>query len=132
MHRRQCAPMSRALLLLLLLAPLVAACGSDDKASAKPTKPPTRSEFVSRPDLTPPLLKVTKPGPAAGGDLFIAAKEKKDPGGPMILDPRGQLVWFDPIQPKEAADFRVQTWRGKPVLTWWEGAVTLTGVGIGR
>jgi hypothetical protein len=50
----------------------------------------------------------------------------------MIFDPSGQLVWFDPIQPKEATDFRVQTWRGKPVLTWWEGRITQTGVGIGR
>jgi Arylsulfotransferase (ASST) len=118
-----------ALLLLVLAVLVVGGSGAEPGASAKP---PTRSAFVSRPDLTPPLLDVAKPGPAAGGYLFLAAKEKKDPGGPMILDSRGQLVWFDPIQPKSATDFRVQTWRGKPVLTWWEGAITLTGVGAGR
>jgi len=120
----------RAALLVLVIAPLfVIGWKAQPGASAKP---PTRSSFVSRPDLTPPLLDVTKDGPAAGGYLFLAAKEKKDPGGPMILDPDGQLVWFEPIQPKEATDFRVQTWRGKPVLTWWEGRITQTGVGIGR
>ena len=118
----------RAALLLPLLAALVVASFADAKQTEKP---PTRSQFVSRPDLTPPLLRVAKAGPTNGGYLFLAAKEKKDPGGPMILDARGQLVWFAPIQPKSATDFRVQTWRGKPVLTWWEGAISQTGVGAG-
>ncbi len=36
----------------------------------------------------------------------------------MILDDNGELVWFDP---GETADFRVQEYQGKPVMTWWQG-----------
>jgi hypothetical protein len=51
----------------------------------------------------------------------------------MILDERGQLVWFAPL----AVDFhslndvRVQRYRGRPVLTWWEG-VSAGGYGLGH
>jgi hypothetical protein len=130
---------------LSLLAAAVAAAagcgGSDHEASTTTTvattttaaKPPTRAEFVSRPDLHPPVVSIRRP-PArtAPGYLFLAPKEKTDPGGPMILDNRGQVVWFHQVQPSEATDFRVQTYRGRPVLTWWEGKVLQTGVGFGR
>jgi outer membrane protein assembly factor BamB len=117
--------------LLALIAALAAGCGTS-AGSAKP-KPSNYAHFESRPDLRPPLVRVTTAEPEAdGGSIFLAPKEKRDPGGPMILDGRGRLVWFDPINPTAAADFRVQTWRGKPVLTWWEGKITETGVGTGR
>ncbi|GAB3922592.1 hypothetical protein GCM10027613_31620 [Microlunatus endophyticus] len=44
--------------------------------------------------------------------------------GPMIIEPTGHVVWFQPsAQPiqKRAMDLRVQTYRGQPVLTWYEG-----------
>jgi hypothetical protein len=41
----------------------------------------------------------------------------------MIIDNGGKLVWFKPMQGKLAADFRVQTYNGQPVLTWWEGVL---------
>jgi hypothetical protein len=40
--------------------------------------------------------------------------------GPLILDDRGQVVWFHPSK-LGVADFRVQRYRGRPVLTWWQG-----------
>jgi len=42
--------------------------------------------------------------------------------GPMILDENGGLVWFKPLSPQgtRAADFRVQQYEGRPVLTWWQ------------
>ena len=52
-------------------------------------------------------------------------------GGPLILDNDGQPVWYLPIKGKATLDFRVQQYRGKPVLTWWEGAVSATGHGTG-
>ncbi len=42
----------------------------------------------------------------------------------MILDRRGELVWFAQLgDDKDAMEFRTQHYRGKPVLTWWEGAM---------
>ncbi len=53
-------------------------------------------------------------------------------GGPLIVDDDGQPVWFLPVKGKAALDLRVQQYRGEPVLTWWEGAITKTGHGSGE
>ena len=52
----------------------------------------------------------------------------------MILDGAGRLVWFLPLRGDEQAfDFRAQTYRGRPVLTWWQGRmVVYRGGGVGR
>jgi hypothetical protein len=78
--------------------------------------------FKTRRDLAPPSLTVTtnKPG-TAPGLVFLAPKGGRGQDGPMIVDNGGKLVWFKPMQGKLAADFRVQTYDGQPVLTWWEG-----------
>ena len=39
----------------------------------------------------------------------------------MILDNRGRVVWFLPLNTHGVTDFRVQRYRGQPVLTWWHG-----------
>jgi hypothetical protein len=39
----------------------------------------------------------------------------------MIIDDQGELVWFS--KHTTARDFKVQYYRGRPVLTWWEGRV---------
>jgi hypothetical protein len=78
--------------------------------------------YVSRPDLKPPhvkLLKLTRF--ASPGYLFIAPKKKVAQGGPLILDNRGRVVWFMPVDERGVTDFRVQRYRGEPVLTWWRG-----------
>ena len=47
----------------------------------------------------------------------------------MILAPDGTLVWFHPVRPGDmAADFQVQRYRGRPVITWWQG---YSGAGLG-
>jgi hypothetical protein len=82
----------------------------------------------SRPDLAPAAAEVT--GNASGpGYLFLALKEGAGEHGPMILDGRGQLVWFEKYI--TARDFKVQRYRGRPVLTWWEGSVVF-GHGVGE
>ncbi len=44
----------------------------------------------------------------------------------MILDEAGRLVWFLPLRGDEQAfDFREQTYRGRPVLTWWQGRMAV-------
>jgi hypothetical protein len=49
----------------------------------------------------------------------------------MILDGEGRLVWFRPIHNTDISAFnlRVQRYRGRPVLTWWQGRVNVVGVG---
>jgi len=74
--------------------------------------------FVSRPDLKPP--RVTARGTTTDF-VFLAPSSGPGQRGAMILDSRGQLVWFHPVTDKVVTDFKVQQLRGRPVLTWWEG-----------
>jgi Arylsulfotransferase (ASST) len=53
-------------------------------------------------------------------------------GGPLMVDSVGQPVWFRPLGSGQlASNVRVQLYRGKPVLTWWQGKV-VTGYGQGE
>src|SRR5205823_3804344 len=100
------------------------------------TQRPATMRFESRPDLTPPVVTVVKDDDGASdGYIFIAPKRDAPQRGPEIVDENGQPVWFEPVAgPAQAADFRVQTYRGKPVLTWWEGPVAtpILGTGFGH
>jgi hypothetical protein len=90
-------------------------------------------QFVSRPDLLPPIVKVATSSPdQAPGDAFLAPYGVAGQAGPMILDRGGRLLWFAPLPPStEAANLRVQLYDGKPVLTWWQGRITVHGFGLG-
>ena len=119
------------LLLVLAAAGLVAGCGgSDSDADSGP--PPPSQHFVSRPDLRPvPVSVLTPARHTAPGYVFLAPKKDVDQAGPLILDDRGQVVWFDPLSTHGVTDFRVQTYRGRPVLTWWQGQSD-KGIGNGH
>src|SRR5581483_5676607 len=92
--------------------------------------------FVSRPDLRPPTVDVRTALPtAASGLVFLGPFSGPSQFGPLIVDERGEPVWFHPLPASSgtvAADFRMQTYRGKPVLTWWEGTVAANGYGQGE
>jgi Arylsulfotransferase (ASST) len=84
-------------------------------ASAAPTAPP-------------PVSILTSSGNLGRGDIFITPTGGTTTyaNGPEILDQQGDVVWFHPVpQGQTASDFRTQTYRGKQVLTWWQG----TGLG---
>ena len=108
------------------------------RAVAAPTPGGPTRVFRSRPDLAPPPVEVTTQARnTAPGYLFAASKN--GPGeahpsqdGPMILDNEGQPVWLRPVadEERDAMDFKAQTYKGKPVLTWWEG--THAGYGNGE
>jgi len=89
--------------------------------------------YVSAPGLTPSTVTITtpsKPG-AAPGDFFLAPYQGTGSPGPMIVDQHGQLVWFHPLPSGDSAtNFQVQSYEGKPVLTWWQGKIL--GVGFGQ
>jgi Arylsulfotransferase (ASST) len=90
--------------------------------------------FRSRPDLHPPVVTVTVQSPAvASGDEFVAPYSGPGQAGPMILDQGGGLVWFKPLpRYTSAANFTVQEYQGKPVLTWWQGDISIHGFGLGE
>jgi hypothetical protein len=100
------------------------AVGTGTTKSAAPPPPPKEFQsFHSRPQLRPPDVTVSaKADTAAGGDIFIAPYSGVGQYGPMILDEHGGLIYFKPLSPAgaRAADFRVQEYEGKPVLTWWQ------------
>jgi hypothetical protein len=83
---------------------------------------------AATPTAPPPLTFLTSHGPTGNGDIFITPTGASDTyaSGPEILDRHGKLVWFHAIPAGQtAADFRSQTYRGRRVLTFWQG----TGLG---
>jgi hypothetical protein len=87
----------------------------------------TGSARADDPVPAPPPLTILQPDAAGGGYAFIAPKlvgpTARGPQGPEIVDSQGRPVWFNPVasEDEQATDFRVQTYRGQPVLTWWQG-----------
>jgi hypothetical protein len=104
--------------LVLVGAGLLAAASVTRVPSPSPGSRPTGSvrTFASRPDLHPPVVTVTKQAGQVGADnVFLTL------AGPLIVDNRGEPVWYLPLSGEGSADLRVQEYRGQPVLTWWEG-----------
>src|SRR5919202_1157074 len=86
--------------------------------------------FRSRPDISPAVLEVTTQAhDTAPGYIFAAVKEGTGDYGPMIIDDAGELVWYGRYA--TARDFKVQHYKGRPVLTWWEGRI-VDGHGVGE
>jgi hypothetical protein len=97
-------------------------------ANAAPSVPAAPHRFVSRPDLRPPVVAVnTSSETTAAGHIFIAPFQITGKAGPnygaLIVDDVGQPIWFKPEATKTAMNLRVQKYKGKPVITWYEGDV---------
>ena len=102
-----------------------------------PATPGTATDvqnFVSQPSLHPPVLTVRQASAgSAPGLLFTGPFFGPGQYGPAIYDNAGNLVWFRPVPAGEdAADFRTQSYRGKSVLTWWQGRTVSFGYGLGK
>ena len=111
-------------------------------------QPDKLEHFVSEPALLAPQITVLKNNPASASAIFLTplpspvvhpgstatvSLSPVGPGGPMILDGRGRLVWFKQLTPPDvAANLRVQRYRGRRVLTWWQGPVTAAAYGLGE
>jgi Arylsulfotransferase (ASST) len=79
--------------------------------------------FRSRPDLDPPVVEVAKEAhdDTAPGYIFLAPeKGGAGKGGSMIIDDRGQVVWFHPLRGPygRTMNFETQNYQGRDVLTW--------------
>ncbi len=112
------------------------------------TQPAKLQHLITHPRLTPPRISVEKSSSALTGDLFLTPLPSPivhpgsnnaisinpvGPGGPMIIDPRGRLVWFDQLPaPTVATNFRPQRFGRRTVLTWWQGQVTIAAFGLGE
>ncbi len=104
---------------------------------AFPTTPGTAADvqaFASEPALHPPTVTIDQAsGTPAPGYVFAAPFQGPGQYGPMIFDTSGHMVWFRPVGAGEdAADFKVQRYRGKSVLTWWQGHTISLGFGLGE
>jgi outer membrane protein assembly factor BamB len=114
-----CALRERTQKVKPLQGPKVMSLPGDSSASANGVW-----AFRSRPDLSPPVVEVTtKAHDTASGYTFVAPeKGGAGQGGSMIVDDRGQVVWFRPLSSPvgRAMNFEVQSYRGRPVLTWGE------------
>lgn len=123
----------------VVLGVLVAGCGDDDDDGATGDDAPSdeeaagdeggedegpqveAQELVTRPDLAPPVIDVVNADAPSEGFLFLGPKQAGAQHGPLIIDDAGEVVWNLPMEDMAAADFRVQTYQGEPVLTWYEG-----------
>ena len=96
------------------------------------------NSFRTRPDLHPPVIEVTTQArDTAPGYIFVAPKNGPDEAGPgqdgcMILDNDGQPVWLNLLRNEyfDVMDFKVQSYKGEKVLTWWVGHHTGYGQGV--
>jgi hypothetical protein len=104
-------------------------------------KPPAGSvpRYRSEPGLRPPEVRITRRVRAGTGEglLFMSPKKvfgaRKRAGlqnGPLLFDNAGEPVWFANLTDGNVNDFRMQTYKGKPVISWWQGRQIL-GTGEG-
>jgi hypothetical protein len=54
----------------------------------------------------------------APGYVFVAREDGRGTRRPNDPGQSGTLVWF--AKDRYATDFKVQTYKGEPVLTWWQ------------
>ncbi len=104
--------------------------------AAEPAKAPP-PKYRSRPDLRelPDVTITQAANGTSGGFVFLTPASGKGLWGPLIVDEKGSPVWFKkvPDPATVAIDFKVQQYRNKPVLTWWEGTIGGTGgQGVGQ
>lgn len=84
--------------------------------------------------INPQPITVLKTGKTAPGLIFLTPGPLKHyEEGPLIVDNAGHVVWFRPLKkPTISTNLQVQTYKGEPVLTWWEGVNVRPGFGRGH
>jgi hypothetical protein len=103
-------------------------------ASSAVRDPDEWQHFQSAPELKAPVIDVTtRTSQGAQGDLFTAPYDGPGPGGPMIFEEDGNLVWFHPLPANVySTNLQVQQDNGQTVLTWWQGYIPPQGFGQGE
>lgn len=104
---------------------LLSGAGGDRRlpASISGATQPAR-HFRSRPDLQPSAVAVTGATDQAGYLFIPPSWNDSSQSGRLIVDNHGEPVWFEPYSGFHlATNLKAQSYRGQPVLTWWEGIV---------
>ncbi len=79
--------------------------------------------------LRPAAVRMDRTG--GEGDIFLDPQRGPLTAGAEIVDRNGHLVWYHPTPAGiSLSDFRVQSYLGRPALTWWQGRVN-GGIGSG-
>lgn len=97
---------------------------------------PTQHSFSS--GLDAPLSTFPYWSPECADDLYYLLTPKGwevPQPGPMILDSRGEMVWFAHFANEyggQAYDLRVQRYDGEDYLTFWSGDDSVRGHGAGH
>jgi hypothetical protein len=99
----------------------------DRASSAHSTGIRNGMSFHSAPGLHPPTLTVSGQPDSRPGDIFLTPRNSYQRDvqiqhGAMIINGRGQLVWFQQSSPGSVdINLEVQRYQRQSVLTWWEG-----------
>ncbi|MCW4459743.1 arylsulfotransferase family protein [Microbacterium sp. MPKO10] len=107
---------------------------ADEKSDSQPSEDDDEIKvhrFVST-ALTLPVVKAwaTDGAQLSPGYTFLSPRDSILTGA--IIDSSGEPIWIAP-NGVDTTDVRVQTYKGKPVLTFWEGRVASgNGHGTGR
>ena len=147
-RRRSAQLVLLAMVALAAVVAVVLLAGGEDDPSPPPPRPqaavappPSVERLQSRPDLKPPALAVDDVPRRPGRRLIFVSPRMEDAKrdarthqqGALAGDQLGRTVWFRPAPDGQPlTDVRVQRYRGKPVLTWWQGAASKYGVGRGE
>lgn len=113
------------------------------RADEEPTFPalePGVHEYVTEPGFAPPVVvPVMTMASATPGYILLVPRlrgerEEGDPhSGLLIVDTDGEPVWIQRFDGDTYAnDLAVQTFRGEPVLTYWQGTSSEAGWGHGE
>ncbi|QIK75468.1 arylsulfotransferase family protein [Nocardioides piscis] len=97
-------------------------------APTTPPPPPTQ-RFVST-QLTAPQTTVWRKDGATTSAGLLLTTPRSPAFRAVIYDDDGSPVWIEP-DGNAATDLRVQTYRGRPVLTYWTGEIK-QGTGNGK
>ena len=129
------APGARRLRFSFGVAQLAAPSNATAPSGAPPdVEAPSRRithTFVSAPKLHPPVVRMS--GAAtdrAQGDIFLDVQNSGFPGA-YILNRKGKLLYFHAAR-TSVFNTRLQIYRDRRVLTYWEGRVVPPGVGRGK
>ena len=90
-------------------------------ASASSANGQTQS-FHSQGNFHPPAVTVSSNPDTSSGEIFLTPNNAPQVGS-MIINGRGQLVWFRSVSRSATFNLEVQRYQGQPVLTWWHGNV---------
>ncbi|MPZ79208.1 MAG: hypothetical protein GEV28_01920 [Actinophytocola sp.] len=132
--------MWRLAMILPLLLVLGGCVPGDAAPKSKPTTAPPLAEYVTRPDLTPPVVDITTSRAGMDpGDVVLLARigDREDgetQGYALVVDASGEPVWTKRFDDDGTFpnDLAVQTYRGEPVLTYWHGSSPERGWGDGE